>query len=102
MKWAANILHTTRHKTLWLILAIACVATSVDVVVAGRSGLWMDEVFSLAMATGHRLDFSPCVVDPKQGDFVEPKQPIPAGELRRYLEHDSLSTPGRVLRAVSL
>jgi hypothetical protein len=93
----------TRHQTLWLILAVGCLAAFVDVVVANRSGLWMDEVFSLAMATGHSLDHPAHIADPKHGDFVEVEHALPADELRRYLEHDNpLGGPGRVMRAVSL
>ena len=93
----------TKHRTLWLIVAVGCLAAFVDVVVAGRSGLWMDEVFSLAMATGHSLDYPAYRADRKQGDFVEPAHPVPAGEFRRYLQHDYPSCgPGHVIRAVSL
>ena len=94
---------TSRRRSLWLVLAVGCVAAFVDVVVAGRSGLWMDEIFSLAMATGHSLDYPAYTTDRKPGDFVEPAHPVPAGEVRRYLEHDyPLCGPGRVIRAVSL
>jgi len=88
---------------MWLVLAVGCLAAFVDVVVAGRSGLWMDEVFSLAMATGHSLNYPVRIADAKQRDFLEPKHPIPADEFRRYLEHDDPSCgPRRVIRAVSL
>ncbi len=42
---------TSRYQGLWLILEIACLAAFVDVVVASRSGLWGDEILSLAKAT---------------------------------------------------
>src|SRR6266478_1332992 len=100
---ATRISWMTRHRTLWLVLAVGCVALFVDVVVAGRGGLWMDEIFSLAMATGHSLDYPAYRADRKQGDFVEPAHPVPAGEFRRYLEHDDPPAgPGRVIRAVAL
>ena len=93
----------TRHRTLWLVLAVGCVAAVLDVFVAGRGGLWMDEVFSLAMATGHSLDYPAYTTDRKPGDFVEPAHPVPAGEFRRYLEHDDPPAgPGGVIRAVAL
>src|SRR5438876_2864368 len=93
----------TRHRTLWLVLAVACLAAFVDVVVAGRSGLWGDEILSLAKATGHSLDQPIHVADPKQGDFVEPGHPVPADEFRRYLKHDHpFAGPSRVIRAVLL
>jgi len=92
---------TSRYQGLWLILAIACLAAFVDVVVASRSGLWGDEILSLAKATGHRLDQANHVADPNQGDFVEPDHPVSANEFRRYLRHDHpFAGPGRVIRAV--
>jgi Dolichyl-phosphate-mannose-protein mannosyltransferase len=99
----SNLEHQTSagHQTFWLVLAIACVAAFVDVVVASRSGLWGDEILSLARATGHTLEQSNHVADPKQGDFVEPRNPVPADEFRRYLKHDHPPEgPGRVIRAV--
>src|SRR6266481_865511 len=100
---AATTAWMTRHRTMWLVLAVGCLAAFVDVVVAGRSGLWMDEVFSLAMATGHSLNYPVRIADAKQRDFLEPKHPIPADEFRRYLEHDDPSCgPRRVIRAVAL
>jgi hypothetical protein len=101
----SNLKHQTsvRRRTLWLVLAIACLAAIVDVIVASRSGLWGDEILSLAKATGHSLDLPIHVADPKQGDFVEPKHPVSADEFRRYLKHDDPSAgPGRVIRAVLL
>jgi len=93
----------TRHRTLWLVLAVACLAAFVDVVVASRSGLWRDEISSLAKATGHNLEQPIHVADPKQGDFVEPEHPVLADEFRRYLKHDHpFAGPSRVIRAVLL
>jgi hypothetical protein len=94
---------TSRHQTLWLILSIACLAAFVDVAVASRSGLWRDEISSLAKATGHCLDEPAQVADPKQGDFIDPERPVPADEFRRYLKHDDPPAgPSRVTRAVLL
>src|SRR5262245_26999069 len=94
---------TTKHRTLWLVLVIGCVAALLDVAVATRGGLWMDEIFSLAIATGHSLDHPAYLADPKQGDFVEPEHPVPADEFRRYLKHeDPPCGLGRVIRAVAL
>src|SRR5437899_6796560 len=100
---AATTAWMTRHPTLWLIVAVGSLAAFVDVVVASRSGLWMDEIFSLALATGHSMDYPSYTADPNKGDFVEPEHPIPADKFHRYLEHDdSASSPSRVIRAVSL
>jgi hypothetical protein len=93
----------SRHQSLWLVLAIACLAAFVDVVVASRSGLWRDEISSLAKATGHSLEQAASVTNVKQGDFLDPDHPIPTDEFRRYLKHDDPPAgPGRVIRAVLL
>jgi Dolichyl-phosphate-mannose-protein mannosyltransferase len=75
-----------------------------------RQGLWPDEVFSLAVATGHSLEHPAAAARPELGDWVEPPGPVRAAELRPYLEHGSDHSPGahqpaglgRVLRAVAL
>jgi hypothetical protein len=86
-----------------LLLAIFGLTAILQVLVAARSGLWADEVFSLAMATGHSLEHPAATADPRRGDFVEPNHPVPAEEFRRYLRHDeSPADPARVIRAVSL
>ena len=68
-----------------------------------RHGLWADELFSLAMATGHSLEHPPSQADPAQGDYVEAAHAVPPSAYRRYLEHDHPPAgPMRVLRAVRL
>jgi mannosyltransferase len=68
-----------------------------------RSGLWADELFSLAMATGHSLEHPARDADPRLGDFVEPPGPESPAVLRRYIEHERPPVgPGRVIRAVLL
>lgn len=68
-----------------------------------RHGLWADELFSLAMATGHSLEHPAAAADPTLGDYVETPGPLPASGYSRYLEHDSPPAGlGRVLRAVRL
>ena len=88
----------------WLLLLVTFGLTAVlQVLVAGRSGLWADEVFSLALATGHSLEHAAAVADPRRGDFVEPNHPVPAAEFSRYLKHDDPpANPARVVRAVLL
>jgi len=74
-----------------------------QVLVASRSGLWADEIFSLALSTGHSLEHPAAAADPQRGDFVEPDHPVPAEEFRRYLKHDDPpASPVRVIRAVFL
>ena len=68
-----------------------------------RQGLWADEFFSLAIATGHSLEHAAAGADVSQGDYVEPSGPVPSSQLARYLEHDaSPAGPLRVIRAVRL
>jgi 4-amino-4-deoxy-L-arabinose transferase-like glycosyltransferase len=87
----------------WMLPGFFVIAALLWICVAGRSGLWVDEVFSLAMATGHSLEHPVAAADPTQGDFVEPDHAVPAEEFRRYLKHDNPpASPARVVRAVLL
>src|SRR6266581_7946251 len=93
----------TRWRNLCLLLVVVGLAAIVQANVAGRSGLWADEVFSLAMATGHSLEHPAAAADSVLGDFVESNTPVHAEELQRYLKHDSPpASPARVVRAVLL
>src|SRR5688572_2596003 len=68
-----------------------------------RHGLWADEVFSLAMATGHSLEHPADVADASSGDFVELPQAVAPAFYADYLEHrDPVASPARVVRAVFL
>src|SRR6516225_9176213 len=68
-----------------------------------RHGLWADELFSLAMATGHSLEHPASAADPTLGDFIEAPGPLQPSAYSRYLEHDTPPAgPSRVLRAVRL
>jgi 4-amino-4-deoxy-L-arabinose transferase-like glycosyltransferase len=93
----------TRYRNLWLLFAVFGLAAIVDIVIASRSGLWPDELFSLALATGHSLEHPAAIADAKLGDFIEPDHPVPATEFRRFLKHDDPpASPARVIRAVLL
>jgi len=93
----------SRPSSTRLLLLLLCVATLVRVGLALRPGLWADEIFSLAMATGHSLEQPAAESDPDRGDFVEPRDAAPAGTFRRYAQPESPPAgPGRVLRAVFL
>jgi hypothetical protein len=88
---------------LWLLLLAFILMALIQVVVASRSGLWVDEVFSLAIATGHSLEHPAAAADPTLGDFVERDRPMHAEEFQRYLKHDNPpASPARVVRAVFL
>lgn len=86
-----------------LLLVLFVVAAGLRFGLLTRSGLWGDEVFSLAIATGHSLEHPTATARPELGDFVEADHAVPAAEFRHYLEHDEPPAgPGRVIRAVLL
>jgi hypothetical protein len=68
-----------------------------------RPGLWADEIFSLAMATGHSLEHPAAAADSAVGDFVQPANPQPASALQRYTRHERPPAGATgVIRAVRL
>ncbi|HTO03032.1 MAG TPA: glycosyltransferase family 39 protein, partial [Opitutus sp.] len=68
-----------------------------------RHSLWADEVFSLAMATGHSVEHPAAKAQVEFGDFVESEHPVSASELRRYVEFEETSDGlGNVVRAVKV
>ena len=87
-------------KSLLIVFSIALL---LRIGLAAHQQLWADELFSLAMATGHSLEHPAKDADPALGDFVEPPRAEPAGAFRRYLAHESPPAgPRRVIRAVLL
>ena len=72
------------------------------IVLALRPGVWGDEIFSLAMATGHSLEHPAAEARPALGDFVQPPAAAASSSFRRYAEHGDHAGPGRVIRAVLL
>ncbi len=90
-------------RQLWLLLAVFAGMATLEIALAARQSLWGDEVFSLAIATGHSLEHPAAAAKPALGDFVEPVRPVQPEQLQRYLEHDHpVASPARVLRAVWL
>ena len=86
-----------------LAAVLLAAAVLLRIVLALHPGLWVDEIFSLAMATGHSLEHPAAEADPALGDYVEPPDPQPSSTFRRYVEHDPVPAgPGRVIRAVWL
>ncbi len=86
---------------LWLLLGT--VAALLRIALALHPGLWADEIFSLAMATGHSLEHPADVAKPALGDYVESPDPQPPSTFRRYMQHDAFPAgPSRVIRAVAL
>lgn len=85
------------------LLLLLCAALLLRVVLGLRPGLWGDEIFSLAMATGHSLEHPAAEADPARGDFIQPAGVEPSSIFRRYVEHDDPPAGiGRVARAVFL
>jgi hypothetical protein len=85
------------------LLAVIVLAAGLRVALLDRQGLWADEVFSLAIATGHSLEHPAAEADPARGDYVEAVTPLPASAYRRYQEHeDPPAGFHRVTRAVRL
>src|SRR5437899_1788870 len=72
----------TGWRNFWLLFVVFALAALVRVDIASRSGLWADEVFSLAIATGHSLEQPAAAADPTLGDFVESDHPVRAEELQ--------------------
>lgn len=90
------------NQRIWLVaLLLAMVAMQVGL--ALRHSLWADELFSLAMATGHSLEHPPALAEPERGDYVEAAGAVTGVELRRYTKFATPAAGSRdVLRAVYL
>jgi len=92
-----------RRQNQLAFVLLLCVAAMLRVALAVRPGLWADEIFSLAMATGHSLEHPASDAKPSLGDFVEPPQAQPPSEFRRYMQHETSPVGvSRVIRAVLL
>jgi 4-amino-4-deoxy-L-arabinose transferase-like glycosyltransferase len=90
-----------RYRRLALVIFAAAIALRAGLV--ERQGLWVDEVFSLAMATGHSIEHPAAQARPELGDYVESTVPRPPSAYRAYAEHEHPPAgPGRVIRAVLL
>jgi hypothetical protein len=87
----------------WILFALFGFMAVLQLSLIGRQSLWVDEVFSLAIATGHSLEHPAAAADSTRGDFVETTHPVPAQQLQHYLQHDHPpAAPSRVMRAVLL
>jgi Dolichyl-phosphate-mannose-protein mannosyltransferase len=87
-------------KSLLMVIGIALL---LRIGLSAHQGLWADELFSLAIATGHSLEHPAKDAVPALGDFVEPPRAEPAAAFQRYLAHESPPAGlRRVLRAVLL
>jgi hypothetical protein len=59
----------TRTALTWVFVFAFCVLLRIALV--DRHGLWADEFFSLAMATGHSLEHPADRADPAFGDYMD-------------------------------
>ena len=91
----------TRTALAGALIFVFCALIRIGLV--DRHGLWADEFFSLAMATGHSLEHPADRADPALGDYVEAPRALPPAAYSRYLEHEvPPAGPRRVVRAVLL
>ena len=83
------------------LLLIVVMAALPRIVSMSRQDLWADELFSLAVATGHSLEHPAAAAVAADGDFVEPAGAVPAAAFQRYLAHERPAAGAdRVVRAV--
>jgi 4-amino-4-deoxy-L-arabinose transferase-like glycosyltransferase len=93
----------SRRQRRGRLFALVLLAAILRIALALRPGLWADEIFSLAMATGHSLEHPAADAVPSLGDYVERTGARPAAEFARYAEHDpNPAGVERVVRAVFL
>ncbi|HEY6207263.1 MAG TPA: glycosyltransferase family 39 protein [Chthoniobacterales bacterium] len=77
------------ERPAYVVLGTIAVAALLRIGLAGNQPLWTDEVFTLAMATGHSLEHAPAIANPALGDFVQLNRPQSVEELRRYMQHEN-------------
>ena len=93
----------SRHFRLICLLAIVALAATLRLVTLDRAPLWADEIFSLAVATGHSIEHPAAIADARQGDYIEPAAAAPASYFQTYLRHETPpASPARVVRAAFL
>jgi hypothetical protein len=59
----------------------------VKVYLAQRPGLWVDEIFSLAMATGHSIEHPASAANASLVDYVQSVEAQPPAHWRSFAEH---------------
>jgi uncharacterized membrane protein len=97
--WCVDI----RRYFPYLAVALFAVGALLRIALLDRQGLWLDEIFSLAMATGHSLEQPAHEANPSLGDYVELPRDAPASFYQNYLKNgDSKASVASVIRAVSL
>jgi len=93
----------SREMSVAVLFLLVFAGVLLRMVLTLHPGLCADEIFSLAMATGHSLEHPADQADPALGDYVEDRDPHPPGTFRRYVEHDAPPAGrSRIIRAVRL
>ena len=93
----------TRRSALLLVSLLTIVAFAMRYAAATRQGLDIDEVFSLAIATGHSIEQPAAQSDSSAGDFIEAPAPAGPAYYTKYSEHGARPAGiGRVVRATYL
>jgi hypothetical protein len=90
------------QRTVVFLCGLVVAAAVIRIALIPRQALWADEVFSLAIATGHSLEQPANQSQPKLGDYFENPEPQSASFYRKYLENDHGANVVRVTRAVLL
>ncbi|HLL88180.1 MAG TPA: glycosyltransferase family 39 protein [Tepidisphaeraceae bacterium] len=98
----AASLPAARRRWVAVGLMMFALTAAVRVGLADRHGLWGDELFSLAVATGHSLEHPAAVADAARGDFVDRPEALAPAELARYAWHAGPVDPAAVVRAARL
>src|SRR5215510_1701313 len=92
-----------RRLERWAIVMVIGLAALLRIALVDRNGLWADEIFSLAMATGHSLEHPAAAAEPAQGDYIEAALPLTASAYNAYLHHGNQAAgSSKVVRAVVL
>jgi uncharacterized membrane protein len=80
-KWSSS---PSRRRAVLVATVIFLIAVVARMAVIDRQGLWGDEAFSLAMASGHSLEQPAIESDAARGDFIDRPAPMTAHELAQY------------------
>lgn len=73
------------HSSVFVLFAMTVIALFLYGLSVFRPGLWSDEIFSIAIASGHSLDQPVALQRGDLGDFVYDLEPRPASHWRAYL-----------------
>jgi uncharacterized membrane protein len=87
---------------IWTLWGCFLIAATIRIALIPQQALWADEIFSLAMATGHSLKQPANQSRLELGDYFENPEPKSPSFYREYLQNDHGATLARVTRAVLL